>query len=176
MATPTFTDKEHAHYAGPFASKAKFKSPEEEYAWAKDQRKTCIKCCVALPLTAFSGNTSGADPFLSTGYRNRRGDCNECKKGANKGKAEAQKVAKSIGISYKAPEGTCCAVCGKKDKMVFDHCHETMVFRGYLCDPCNRSMGILGDNVAGLLRYVNYLNKTEKKTIVVDPTTGELSV
>ena len=79
-------------------------------------------------------------------------------------------------IAYKAPEGTPCSICGKTDRrMVFDHCHEKEVFRGYLCDPCNRSMGVLGDNIEGLLRCVNYLQVTEKKVIVQDKA-GKLTV
>jgi Recombination endonuclease VII len=169
----SFSATERAHYAR-HAQRAKFKTPEEEFAWAKDQRKTCNKCAESLPLTSFGGNTSGSDPFDREGYRLRRGDCVDCNKKAGAGKAEAVRLAKTLGIPYKAPEGTGCAVCGKTEKLVFDHCHETMTFRGYLCDPCNRSMGVLGDNVAGLLRYINYLNKSEKKTIVTDPATGEL--
>ena len=174
--TPKFTANEHSHYTGPFASKAKFKSPEEEHAWAEGQRKECNKCHQALPRTSFGRNTSGADPFDKDGYRLRRGDCVDCNKQADKGMAKAKAIAKSAGVAYKAPEGTVCAVCKRKEGLVFDHCHTTEQFRGYLCDPCNRSMGVLGDNVEGLLRYVNYLNRVEKKTIHVDAATGELSV
>ena len=59
--------------------------------------------------------------------------------------------------------------------MVFDHCHEREIFRGYLCDPCNRSMGVLGDNIEGLLKCINYLNKTEKRTLVQNAS-GELTI
>jgi hypothetical protein len=176
-ATPVeFTANERSHYTGPFGSKAKFKSPEEEHAWAEKQRKTCNKCRVELPRTSFARNTSGSDPFDRDGYRLRRGDCVDCNKKAEQGMAKAKAVAKRAGVSYKAPEGTACAVCARTEGLVFDHCHTTEQFRGYLCDPCNRSMGVLGDNVEGLLRYVSYLNRTEKKTVVTDPATHVVSV
>ena len=50
--------------------------------------------------------------------------------------------------------------------MVFDHCHVNNIFRGYCCNSCNRSIGVLGDNVDGLLKVMNYLLKTEKSKII----------
>jgi len=62
-------------------------------------------------------------------------------------------------MSHKAPEGTKCELCGTSKKIVFDHDHEKNIFRGWLCDPCNRSMGVLGDDATSLLRTVGYLSK-----------------
>jgi hypothetical protein len=51
-----------------------------------------------------------------------------------------------------------CECCGKPfDKLVLDHDYETKTFRGWLCSPCNMSIGLLGDNLAGLHRAVDYL-------------------
>jgi hypothetical protein len=157
-------------------TKAKFKSAEEERDWARSQTKKCNKCFVTLPLSYFSGNTSSADHFDRNGYRLRRGDCKKCNKEHTAGKAEAVKIAKQMGLSYKAPSGTKCELCGTTEKIVFDHDHETKVHRGWLCDPCNRSMGVLGDNVEGMIRVLNYLNKNEKKKIVFDSKTFEMEL
>ena len=152
------------------STKCKFKTPQEEYDWAKTQPKVCSKCQVTKTLVDFRGNTSGTDAFDRDGYRLRRPECIECTKSVSKGKNEAKKKAKELGIPYVAPEGTVCAVCNKPPSkgncLVFDHCHELNIFRGYCCNSCNRSMGILGDNVQGLLNAVNYLLKTEKNKIV----------
>jgi hypothetical protein len=152
------------------STKCKFKTPQEEYDWAKTQPKVCSKCQVTKTLVDFRGNTSGTDAFDRDGYRLRRPECTVCTKSVSKGKNEAKKKAKELGIPYVAPEGTVCAVCNKPPSkgncLVFDHCHELNVFRGYCCNSCNRSMGILGDNVQGLLNAVNYLLKTEKNKIV----------
>lgn len=152
------------------STKCKFKTPQEEYDWAKTQLKVCSKCQVTKTLVDFRGNTSGTDAFDRDGYRLRRPECIECTKSVSKGKNEAKKKAKELGIPYVAPEGTVCAVCNKPPSkgncLVFDHCHELNIFRGYCCNSCNRSMGILGDNVQGLLNAVNYLLKTEKNKIV----------
>lgn len=42
-----------------------------------------------------------------------------------------------------------------------DHCHVTGKFRGWLCSTCNTGIGKLGDDVAGLLRAVEYLRRAE---------------
>ena len=137
--------------------KAKFKTPEEEYDYSKITKKVCSKCKLEKSLLEYNGNTSGTDAFNKDGYRLKRPECSECTKMANKGKIEAKKLAKEQNIPYKAPEGTVCAICKKEGPMVFDHCHTKNVFRGYCCDPCNRSLGVLGDNVEGLLKAINYL-------------------
>jgi len=119
----------------------------------------------------YGGNTSGCDAFDREGYRLRRPECRICTKKIARGKSEAAKVAKLTGIPYKAPEGTRCALCCKPakrgDALVFDHDHVTNTFRGYLHNSCNRSLGVLGDDVESLLRAVNYLNRTENLNVVV---------
>lgn len=168
-----FTENEQSHYKGPFAEKAKFKSAEEEYEYRKVTNKSCNKCKKELPLTSFGFNTSGKDPFDKNGYRLHRGDCVECNKEISKGKSEAKKVAKQNGISFKAPAETSCEICGSKDKIVFDHDHKRNVFRGWLCNGCNRSIGMLGENIESLLKTFNYMNKMEKKKLEWDDGKGE---
>ena len=145
--------------------KSKFNSPEEEYEWAKSITKTCSKCDINKILLDFKGNTSGTDAFDKDGYRLRRPECYDCTKLVAKGKQEATKIAKQMGIKLKAPEGELCSICnklGKKgDMLVFDHCHIRNIFRGYCHNSCNRSLGVLGDDIDGMLRAINYLMKTE---------------
>lgn len=52
-----------------------------------------------------------------------------------------------------------CALCLRNDRgrLQVDHNHQTGEKRGLLCDPCNRALGILGDNVERLERVVAYL-------------------
>jgi hypothetical protein len=172
----TFTKQEIENYNRQ-KSKCKFENPMEEYKWAETQKKTCSKCFIEKKLCDFNGNTSGSDAFDKNGYRLRRPECSNCTKLANKGKAEAKKKAKELGVSYTAPAGTLCAVCNKPatagNGLVFDHCHTKNIFRGYCCNSCNRSIGVLGDNVDGLLQALNYLLKTENCTIVQNEK-GEL--
>ena len=164
------TEKENKKYQT-FAYKGlKFTNALDEMHAGMAINKICSKCGQGKPLPFYTGNTSGSDAFDRDGLRLRRPECSECTSAANRGKDNAKRVAKSQGIPYKAPEGTVCALCKclpkKGNGMVFDHDHETELFRGYLCNSCNRSMGVLGDDVEGMIKALNYLNKTEKKKIV----------
>ena len=166
---PKFTPNEIDIY-NKQSKKCFFENPTEEYKWSITQIKTCSKCSIEKNLTEFNGNTSGTDAFDKNGYRLRRSECSVCTKKANKSKIEAKNKAKELGIPFEAPIGTLCGICNKsssnRNKMVFDHCHEKNIFRGYLCDSCNRSIGVLGDNIDGIIRVFNYLSITDKCTII----------
>ena len=168
MQYPTFSKTEHAHYA---KDKAHFDTPLREWIWGLGQVKCCSKCEEEKKWKEFSNNTSGADGFDKDGYRLKRPECSKCKKESDKGKNEAMKLAKELGIPFKAPEGAICKLCKKPPKkgdgLVFDHCHKTHSFRGYLHNSCNRSMGTLGDDMEGLIRAVNYLIRQPDRTYTI---------
>ena len=67
---------------------------------------------------------------------------------------------------YKDQDGL-CAICGKPDQryknLAVDHCHTTGEVRGLLCRLCNTGIGALGDDVAGLLKALKYLEKYEHR-------------
>lgn len=161
-------------------TKSKFDTAEEEYEYSKKKEKKCSKCNLMKKLTQYSGNTSGSDAFDKNGYRLRRPECKDCHKKMNKSKQDARKLAKKQNISLKAPKNTKCAICGKLpkngDKLVFDHCHKTNTFRGYLHNSCNRALGVFGDNVSGVLQLLNYLNKYENKKITQNINTGDITI
>jgi hypothetical protein len=57
----------------------------------------------------------------------------------------------------------CCEVCSQRCKTVWDHCHRTGKFRGWLCSPCNTALGMVYDNPATLRALADYLdNKIEE--------------
>lgn len=53
--------------------------------------------------------------------------------------------------------GKLCAICGGTSRLVVDHDHQTNRIRGVLCTKCNVSLGNFGDDLAGLMRAVAYL-------------------
>ena len=61
-------------------------------------------------------------------------------------------------------QGCCCACCktivlkGNKGWCV-DHDHVTGKVRGILCGLCNTGLGALGDDVAGILKALEYLKR-----------------
>jgi hypothetical protein len=51
-----------------------------------------------------------------------------------------------------------CEVCNELHiRIVFDHCHGSGLFRGWLCDRCNRVLGLLKDDIILFRKLANYL-------------------
>ena len=64
----------------------------------------------------------------------------------------------------KTPElGTPSECCGKTDEILhWDHCHETLKHRGWLCANCNTGIGKLGDNITGVMQALAYLGNVNR--------------
>ena len=104
--------------------------------------KVCRLCKQEKPYSEFHKKRSDLDRHDSR--------CKQCKKeyvkALNKVKATAP------------PKPSTCACCNKQTaNLVVDHCHESNVFRGWICGPCNTSIGKLGDNVEGVQKALTYL-------------------
>lgn len=56
-----------------------------------------------------------------------------------------------------------CPICVECKELVFEHCHTTGLFRGWICAKCNVILGMAGDNRWILLRASNYLKKFDDK-------------
>ena len=59
-----------------------------------------------------------------------------------------------------------CQLCGALSAASYhlDHCHESGQFRGLLCSKCNNGLGMLGDNLEGFYKAIEYLKKAEQIT------------
>jgi len=74
------------------------------------------------------------------------------------------KLAKHYGVTLDE-YNTCmstsdvCELCGTEESLCYDHCHDSMKFRGVLCSRCNSGIGFLGDTLEDLERAVKYLRK-----------------
>jgi hypothetical protein len=60
-----------------------------------------------------------------------------------------------------------CSACGKAEiengrKLSLDHCHTTGKFRGWLCDECNKALGMVGDSKERLVKLIAYLDSTKE--------------
>jgi hypothetical protein len=140
---------------------------------------TCVKCKQEKPASEYSPYAvalleSRDGPRKPDGYhvdnanrgvkRFRGGGnavtCKSCMREYSKGKRVALKNS-----TPKPVVDTACECCGKITKpydLQFDHCHETHVFRGWICRSCNMGIGGCGDNVEGLERAIRYLKKNER--------------
>jgi hypothetical protein len=45
----------------------------------------------------------------------------------------------------------------RKVGLVLDHDPFTNKFRGWLCDKCNKAIGMIGDNLEGVVKAFNYM-------------------
>lgn len=64
-----------------------------------------------------------------------------------------------------------CAICSKPVGIssAVDHDHDTGKVRGILCDPCNTSLGIFGDNLQGIMNVVSYLERASGSEVTGSP-------
>jgi len=76
------------------------------------------------------------------------------------------KIRRNLEKQYPYPQKEICGCCGtdftnhpkrKKRYLVLDHCHETGIFRNYLCTLCNTSAGGLGDNYERIINRIDFL-------------------
>jgi len=54
-----------------------------------------------------------------------------------------------------------CGICESNKPLRIDHCHDTGLIRGLLCNACNVGLGGLGDTIEGLEKAIAYLRKYE---------------
>jgi Recombination endonuclease VII len=58
------------------------------------------------------------------------------------------------------PKPDKCEICQTDEfRIVFDHCHKEGHFRGWICDRCNRTLGLVRDDPNLLLALAGYLKK-----------------
>lgn len=60
-------------------------------------------------------------------------------------------------------QSNCCAICQSSEQIegqrfAVDHCHNSGKFRGLLCNPCNRALGLFKDDPEILKRAFEYLS------------------
>ena len=71
---------------------------------------------------------------------------------------EYARKRKGLPIPTRVMPELCEANCGRRAKCL-DHCHITNTFRGWLCNSCNRGLGLLGDTVTNLNNLINYMRR-----------------
>lgn len=73
------------------------------------------------------------------------------------------------------PRSEICDLCKRSETTVYDHCHKTGIFRGWLCHRCNRVLGSVYDDIDLLQSMIIYLQenqshgKTNKQTTKSNP-------
>lgn len=90
------------------------------------------------------------------------GSRRKCKKCYSANNSLLFQLKKENKYPHENPKCDCCG-CIPEEKLQLDHCHETKVFRGWLCRSCNGGLGGLGDTVEGVQKGLTYLRKHYEK-------------
>jgi len=141
--------------------------------YAELERKICSRCKVSKALSQFYRSSE-----LKSGYQNY---CKDCKNQRRRELSEknrehyqayerARQYKRYYGITveqydelWQLQDGR-CLICNKhqrdcKRSLAVDHCHETKVIRGLLCDNCNPGLGYFKNSIELLKAAITYLEK-----------------
>ena len=64
------------------------------------------------------------------------------------------------------PRSTHCELCLKRAEVVFDHCHTTEKFRGWICKTCNTVLAYVQDDVVLLRRMADYVESVLPDNVI----------
>lgn len=83
--------------------------------------------------------------------------CHSCSQIAARMKATGANITARQYLLERAKANGRCSACGKGvPALSADHCHATGRFRGFICDPCNRTEGAFKDDYDRLLKLYAY--------------------
>lgn len=141
--------------------------------------KTCSKCNLTKPVSEFwlsshkrKDGTAPYRPYCITcgvadkldRYYNKNGK-QEQKERAFKSLMKKYGITPEIYEQERIKQNYSCKLCGvhesteKHKRLHVDHCHTSGKYRGLLCGPCNRALGLLKDNTKTLKNAIQYLNE-----------------
>lgn len=137
----------------------------------------CSKCKTEKLISNFSTNTNSSKEF------GLGGQCKACLKSTCK--FSKIKVAYNLSKQdflkiYEEQKGK-CKICNitmetlsfannKATTLCIDHNHDTGKIRGFLCNNCNRAIGLLKDNKDTILSAYNYLVHNKQEELLENPT------
>lgn len=128
----------------------------------------CTECNMDLPIEAFQGRPDRPKKLHSSCRQ-----CNNKKRRETRAKSsEPEKYAKRVQqylAKYDIPKSLAeklandrsgiCEMCHTEQLLEVDHCHSTDKVRGLICHHCNILLGAARDNIATLIRAIQYLEK-----------------
>ena len=115
--------------------------------------KTCNKCGESKPLSEYYANPKAAD--------NLHLSCKSC----HYAKTRLVLRLKKGFASLKPDRCECCG--GTSEALQVDHDHKTSMFRGFICQSCNMTIGRAGDSYEAVLKkgldpmFLDYLTVAE---------------
>lgn len=148
--------------------------------------KTCTKCKQVLPIESFSMRPYRGESRrrstckkcnsieVSTARKNWTPEQRAARK-KNKKRWEQENSDKTRRVAFRtfwrkrgfnpdeiesmyANKPESCQICGEKTSLVLDHCHKTNALRGWLCERCNKGIGLMRDSREILQAAIRYLD------------------
>lgn len=142
--------------------------------------KTCTKCNETKPLSAFTRCDRASGP-KGKGVRSHCKKCcnkrvTEYRKGAGRAQAYAYakdyRLVREYGLTRETFEAMVtaqdgkCAICRRTPTSFhIDHDHASGHVRKLLCGPCNRGLGLFGDDSTRLAAAAEYLTQHAVKEV-----------
>ena len=116
-------------------------------------KKVCSDCKKEFCVYNF-----GVAYMLKSGTKIYNSSCKPCKSRQRRDVARAKKL---IGVA--PPIGTPCSACHKPQskRLCCDHDHKTGQFRGWLCNKCNKALGMLNEDKDSVVQLLEYLHDAE---------------
>ena len=121
-----------------------------------DKEKYCPKCKDWKPLESFpkkKNSASGRDSYCYPCFKEYR---RKWVRNKFYGITDEE-----FNKAFEEQNGS-CALCGRYNKLVIDHCHKTGKFRGLICSLCNSIIGRVDDSIELLQKAILYINKHTK--------------
>lgn len=112
-------------------------------------KRRCRECLQDLDVSNFGINVT------TPNKKHYKTFCKACAKKIKNGVGLLKKRVKSCKIH--------CELCGSKEKLYFDHCHASGVFRGWLCINCNHALGKFKDSEELLLKAIKYVSERSRE-------------
>ena len=130
-------------------------------SYPDDELKTCKVCNVSMHRSFFQSTTGGTA---------KQRTCKACFKSQYKKVKELRATIPLPSKDY------CCPICKRNEANLkrlektkstvwsFDHCWDTLSFRGWVCHRCNRGLGFFVNDPVALNNAATYLRKHDERS------------
>lgn len=151
--------EQHRKGAG-YLAEWKKKNPEKVAAYSRSYKENHREAVAARQRRWMAANPEKVKETGRKQAAKRRRDKPEVVRAQVLGYREKYRLEQDRIAGRPRPER--CEICHDNEfKIVWDHCHKEGHFRGWICDRCNRVLGIVRDNRQILLNMAAYLKENK---------------